>query len=502
VNRSDKGRTMLLKIIKKFLIYACWTSLVLGMLFVVIFFFGGRQVGVLEARLDLWRGRYAIHGYRLEFHPPPEMFMLKAYGIEYRHVAGCAVNNFIIDRVAAYNATMKEAIQKDLHVDVNRILKFCHEETDDGRVLEDSGETASSEPDTIPDGVDVFMNTLKPEDVKGSLYEVGDCFRTEFVDLDGDADKEEVCLRYLKYKEYDHLYARTSLVVDVFTAKKHVLRHEIDRAYFFEERFVSFKDIDGDGRAELITRARFSPNCAGCDACRIFRFHENRFELELNLFGIGPDHPSLKGVMMSRSGLDAIILARLKEKTKTEHPCGLYDWCSTADPWLVDSDHDGQPEILVMVKPFEYDFNSEDLFVYGFIARYSAKGKMLQFNLIPIQVERAFVDVLGFLTTRDQQTHMLVNISHAGTDTGSPVLNIFDIRWPEIQKIGEFGGFYEHVIAERLQDMNGDGNTEIIYVKESYWPHDKPHADMIMFYGAAEYRDGRYMETDEPVDDP
>ena len=92
--------------------------------FTIIFFFGAKPAGILEAKIDLWRGRYEIHGYGLIFHAPYEFDALNHYGIEYRHVAGCVVNDFIIESVAAYNATMKNAIKKDLNVDVDRILSL------------------------------------------------------------------------------------------------------------------------------------------------------------------------------------------------------------------------------------------------------------------------------------------------------------------------------------------------------------------------------------------
>jgi len=97
------------------------------------------------------------------------------------------------------------------------------------------------------------MHTLKPEDDQGDYYSIGDCFLTKSVDVDGHKIQEKICLKYLQYKEYDDAYTYVFLVLDIFKDKKQILRQELDRGFFFEERFVSLKDIDSDGKAELIT---------------------------------------------------------------------------------------------------------------------------------------------------------------------------------------------------------------------------------------------------------
>ena len=194
------------------------------------------------------------------------------------------------------------------------------------------------------EGPEIIMHTLKPEDDQGDYYNIGDCFLKVPVDVDGDKKKENICLRYLKYKEYDDIYTYVSLVLDVFKRKKQVLRQELDRGFFFEERFVSLKDIDSDGKAELTTRVRFSPDCSGCETYRVYIFNEDRFELSLNLFNIKSDNPYLKTLLGKQPGLEEMILNGYRKKTKTEHPCGIYEGCVRSDSWVVDLDHDGQPE--------------------------------------------------------------------------------------------------------------------------------------------------------------
>jgi len=109
------------RLIGKAFRYLFWISIVLSVILTLIFFFGARQVGVLEAKYDLWRGRYEIHGYGLLWGVPPQIEILKPYGIKYRHVAGCAVNYFIMDSVASYNSVMKVEIKDDLGFDVDKL---------------------------------------------------------------------------------------------------------------------------------------------------------------------------------------------------------------------------------------------------------------------------------------------------------------------------------------------------------------------------------------------
>jgi len=472
--------------------------MILSILSVVLFFFGARQFGLLEAKYDLLRGRYEIHGYGLIWGEPPEIAALRPYGIEYRHVAGCLINDFIIESVTAYNATMLQAINTDFGIDIDHLKQSYAQAPDFEEIQKAFDAKPPGNTENCLDETKEFMQTLEPEGAEGAVYEIGDCFKIDFADYDHDAVEEAICLRYLKYKEYDDTLVYTSLVVDIFSGIKHVLRQEIDRDFYFEERYVGINDIDQDNRAELITRVRLGPDCAGCSAYRIYIFQKDRFEHELNLYGIKPEHASLKGVLDKLADYDDMILDHLKQKTKTEHPCGFYDGCQTSAPWMVDSDRDGQPEVVMLVEPPRDDFDFSDQVNYMFIARHSATGQFVKYHLIPIQLACcAFTDVLGFLRTRDQRTHMLINFAYPGTSAAYPVLNIFEINGPQIRKVGEFAGFYEHAIAERLRDMDGDGNTEIIYVDDVYWPPGKSHAEIMAVYAVADFQSTRYIKAND-----
>jgi len=177
------------------------------------------------------------------------------------------------------------------------------------------------------EGPEIFMHTLTSEDDQEGYYSIGNCFLKASVDVDGDNKEEKVCLRYLQHKEYNDRYTYVSLIVDLFKSKKQVLRQELDREFFFDERFVSFKDINSDGKTDLITKVRLSPNCAGCRSYRVYMFKEGRFELAVNLFNIDPNHPSLINVLAKLPDFEEIILTELKKSTKTDCPCGIYESC-------------------------------------------------------------------------------------------------------------------------------------------------------------------------------
>ena len=97
-------------------------------LFVPVYIFGAEHIGTLAAKYDLLLGRYEIHGYGLIL-GDPEYYILDIYGIKYRHVMGCMVTDFDIDRINSYNKTMQKAIGTDLGIDVYKLLGWNSEES-------------------------------------------------------------------------------------------------------------------------------------------------------------------------------------------------------------------------------------------------------------------------------------------------------------------------------------------------------------------------------------
>jgi hypothetical protein len=126
---------MFLKLIGKTLRFLFWIAIILSIIITLIFFFGAKHVGVLEAKYDLWRGRYELHGYGLIYGVPSNVEILNVHGIKYRHVAGCVVNDFIIDSVANYNLVMKTAIKKDLDYDIDNSWIWPYTKTANGEYI-------------------------------------------------------------------------------------------------------------------------------------------------------------------------------------------------------------------------------------------------------------------------------------------------------------------------------------------------------------------------------
>ena len=90
---------------------------------------------------------------------------------------------------------------------------------------------------------------------------------------------------------------------------------------------------------------------------------------------------------------------------------------------------------------------------------------------------------------------MHVNSNDPSTGSGNPTLNIFELTNKSTQKIGTFAGFHKHNIAYQLQDFDGNGNTEVVYVEGIYWPPGESHASVIPIYSIAEYINGFYGDA-------
>jgi hypothetical protein len=70
-----------------------------------------------------------------------------------------------------------------------------------------------------------------------------------------------------------------------------------------------------------------------------------------------------------------------------------------------------------------------------------------------------------------------------------------------LKQVAELYGFYEHVVPDRLWDVNQDGNTEIIHVASDYWPPDKSHAEVILNYEIVEYKNGKYVPASPEINE-
>jgi len=53
--------------IKKVLKYLFWIGIIFSAFFSPIYFFGGKYIGILEAKYDIWQGHYEIRYGGLQF---------------------------------------------------------------------------------------------------------------------------------------------------------------------------------------------------------------------------------------------------------------------------------------------------------------------------------------------------------------------------------------------------------------------------------------------------
>jgi hypothetical protein len=90
-----------------------WLALSYALLFPFFYWVAPVPLGMLKVKFDLWRGHYAIMVYGgpffLELSPA---LNLKKYGIEYKRVAGCMVDRFVLGYAKGYNAVMEKEIAR------------------------------------------------------------------------------------------------------------------------------------------------------------------------------------------------------------------------------------------------------------------------------------------------------------------------------------------------------------------------------------------------------
>ena len=104
----------------------------------------------------------------------------------------------------------------------------------------------------------------------------------------------------------------------------------------------------------------------------------------------------------------------------------------------MDSDNDGQPEVILLVRqPDDTDLFSAKTYSL-FIAKFTKAGEFTSYKFHMIDYEcDSFVcgvDILGFLETQDKHTHLLINYAYPCNSPTVPELNIFDIQTNYIKK--------------------------------------------------------------------
>ena len=481
--------------VKRLIRHAFVFAFLLNSILVLTFVFGAGQIGFLQAKYDIYRGRYKVKGYGLMpfFGCGGDYWLLRAYGIECQAVAGCVVNDFIIDYVRNYNAVMRPVIREKFDIDIDGWKQGGSGARDAGDVIDTAAEAAKAVAKQRESPLEIFVSTAPAGG--DEAHHLTECLQSLRVDLGAGQKEVSVCLRELETESPDLPYGRKSLVVDLLDNGALMLRQELDSAVFWEEQYLAFRDLDGDGRKELITNASFGPRCAGERPLRIYRYDGESFDLAASIVGLVLSNPLIGDALALLGRVGDLPLQGHAEdpEMKTAKKCG--EFSPLAAPWIVDSDHDGLPEILVLYSGGARTVTAEDCPCRLRRVRVgpNGAGPAEDFEIPDLKNCDAAAEMIGFLTPRDHRAHLLINRHCGGTDTGSPVLHIYDVRNDRLEKIGEFAGFYTHAIPWRLADYDRDGDTEIVYVKGTYWPPGKPHAEVMMEYGIAEYRSGKYV---------
>ncbi|BBO80660.1 hypothetical protein DSCO28_12260 [Desulfosarcina ovata subsp. sediminis] len=130
------------------------------------------------------------------------------------------------------------------------------------------------------------------------------------------------------------------------------------------------------------------------------------------MFNIKPDGKGLANVIKRMPAIDNMIPNAYKQDGVGSHP------------WIVDLDNDDRPEVILLVRPAEYGEPHADKDYRIFWAELTASGELAGYRLHQTDLDgcAAFVDVLGFLQTRDKHTHLFVNFAYGGTSPACPVL--------------------------------------------------------------------------------
>ncbi len=337
----------------------------------------------------------------------------------------------------------------------------------------------------------------------------GECSRTVWADFDGDGSAEKLCASEVWIQNRLCRTPLHRLQVDLYKGQRWLLHQQLNPGVFWAERFHLVKDLDGDGRAELVTRIELSPDCSGCTAYCIYVFDGEGFFEALNLFGVSPHSPQVARVLRDYSEIQTHIESRCRAATKRGNPGGGGDdpaACASGSSWLLDSDGDGRVEIVQLLNAPAGDYLLESKWYRLLVMELGQTQATSPYRFHPLEMEGGwgYVRLLGFLKTRSGRLHALINFAHPGTSTAYPILKVFEIRGLGLKQVGELYGFYEHAVPDRLRDGDQDGNTEIIHVVSDYWPPGKSHAEVILNYEIMTYTGGQYVpagpEISEMVD--
>jgi hypothetical protein len=309
--------------------------------------------------------------------------------------------------------------------------------------------------DTLPDEVGI---------------EIGDCVRTVNADVDGDGRRERVCVRIACYRSQTGQTLYDSLIVDIFKHGDWLLRQELDRALFRQERFHLLRDLDMDGAAELVTLLSAGTEESGDEAWRIYKFDGYAFVEALHVFGLPPQDASVAFFLRHLPEIREEISARYMAETGSENLCGDSGEeadCFAGSPWLLDSNGDGRLELVQVLEPPD----SEDtpkagqsrLFVKEFRRR-GTEGRSRFHTIGPASAVPKTGSIL-FHKSDDGRVVLLASFADPGAPSAQPATTAFEIAGTSVKIAAGIGAYAMHSPLGRLRLARNEGPLETRYVK-------------------------------------
>ena len=304
----------------------------------------------------------------------------------------------------------------------------------------------------------------------GVVREIGDCVHSLTADVDGNGRRERVCVRVAVYKTQEGQALYDSLIVDIFKSGDWILRQELDRGLFREERFQLLRDLDMDGRAELVTMLSSVSGGSGGDACRIYKFDGYAFVEAMHVFGLPPQDASVAFFLRHLPEVQADISARYIEKTGTEDLCtdpGDEGDCFAGSPWLLDSNGDGRLELVQLLEPpggaDESKSGAFSLFVKEFRRR-GTEGRS-RFHSIGPGSGNSQTGTILFHRSSEGRVLLLASFANPGALAAAGAMASFELSGTGVKKAAGFGGFPIPEKSERMRLALKGELLETRYVK-------------------------------------
>jgi hypothetical protein len=316
----------------------------------------------------------------------------------------------------------------------------------------------------------LFTAGIRPPLPEGISKEIGDCEHTVTVEVDGLGRRERVCMRTAVYKTHDGQALCDSLIVDIFKNGDWLLRQELDRGLFRAERFQLLRDLDMDGRAELITLLSAGPEGSGADVFRIYKFDGYTFVEALLVFGLPPQDASVAFFLRHLVELQEEISARYAGVVGSEDLCadaGDEGDCFAGSPWLLDSNGDGRLELVQLLEPPDSREASKTGPFQLFVKEFRRRGMegLSRFHVLGPASAGSKTGSILFHRSTEGPVMLLAAFADPGARAAPSSLAVFEIAGTRVKRAPGLGGFPLPDRFARLHLADKEGPVETRYLK-------------------------------------